>query len=83
MTFATFETRIDLRSLGVHERHPLVFSTVRDLNPFESLEVITDRDPQPLYGRPKLEQPDALAWEVIENGPGQLARTHHQARCRA
>ena len=88
MTFATLETTIDLRGRDLHERHPLVFTTFRGIDAFESLEVVTDRDPQPLYDRLTLEQPDAFAWEVVEDGPAnwrtritKLAAEHELGRC--
>lgn len=88
MTFAALEKRIDLRSPDARERHRLVFSAFRGLEAFESLEVVTDQDPQPLYDRLKLEQPDAFAWEVVENGPvswrariTKLAAEHELGRC--
>ena len=69
MTPTTDDTKLDLRGWDERQRHPGVSSAFRRLDPFESLEVIADKDAQPLYERLGLEQPGAFAWEVLEGGP--------------
>jgi uncharacterized protein (DUF2249 family) len=62
-------TRIDVRHVPPRERHPLIFSTFRDLAPSTAMELVNDHDPKPLYYQMQAEQPGQFAWDYLESGP--------------
>ena len=51
------------------ERHPLIFKTFEDLRSGESLVLIKDHDPKPLYYQFLHEREGLFAWEYLEQGP--------------
>lgn len=61
--------QIDVREIAPRDRHPLIFSTFRGLEGAESMEIINDHDPRPLYYQMNAEQPGEFSWDYIENGP--------------
>ncbi|MFG6432105.1 DUF2249 domain-containing protein [Roseateles sp. LYH14W] len=69
MTPTTDDTKLDLRGRDEREQPHGVSSAFRRLVPYDSLEVIVDRNAQPLCEQLGLEQPGAFAWEVLEDGP--------------
>ena len=69
MTLTTCGTRIDVRSILPRERHPLIFDTFRGLGIGESMELINDHDPRPLYHQFQIDKPGMVAWDYLENGP--------------
>ncbi|HEX7639022.1 MAG TPA: DUF2249 domain-containing protein [Burkholderiaceae bacterium] len=88
MTLTTYGTKIDLRPLLPRERHPLIFSTFRSLGVGQSLELINDHDPRPLYFQLQAQGPGTVAWEYLENGPDtwrvritRLAATRAEGGC--
>ena len=62
---------VDLRTLPPRERHPLVFSTFKVLQPGEAMALINDQDPQPLLGQFESGLFGAFQWNPLENGPKQ------------
>ncbi len=60
---------IDVRGMVPRERHPLIFSKIDALAAGETLRLINDHDPKPLYYQLMAERPGAIAWEYIEEGP--------------
>ena len=42
-------TRLDVRDLEPAQRHPVILDTFADLAPGESLILVNDHDPRPLY----------------------------------
>lgn len=88
MALTTYGTRIDVRSLAPRERHPLIFNTFRSLGSGESMELINDHDPRPLYDQFQGEKPGLVAWDYLENGPEtwrvritKLAGAHAGGQC--
>ncbi|MEO8311861.1 MAG: DUF2249 domain-containing protein [Caldimonas sp.] len=69
MNQAVSPTRIDVRAIAPRERHPLIFSTFRALGAAESMEIVNDHDPRPLWYQMQSEQPGRFAWEYLESGP--------------
>ena len=70
MSSQTSETVVlDVREIAPRERHPLIFETVDGLKPGESLRLINDHDPKPLYYQLMAERPGQVGWEYIESGP--------------
>ncbi|MCC6675311.1 MAG: DUF2249 domain-containing protein [Thermomicrobiales bacterium] len=66
-TAATVE--LDVREIMPRERHPRIFSTIDALEPGQSLRLINDHDPKPLYYQLMAERAGQVDWQYIENGP--------------
>lgn len=62
-------SRIDVRSIAPRERHPLIFSTFGALAPGQSMELVNDHDPRPLYYQFSAEMPGQFGWTYLEEGP--------------
>lgn len=60
---------LDVRSIPPRERHALIFSTFRGLVPGQSMELVNDHDPRPLYDQFQAELPGRFAWDYLEAGP--------------
>ena len=60
---------IDVRTIAPRERHPLIFSTFDALQPGQSLELVNDHDPKPLYYQFNAELPGQFEWTYLERGP--------------
>jgi len=89
MSLTTYGTRIDVRALVPRERHPLIFNTFRSLGSGESMELLDDHDPRPLYEQFQAEKPGLVALDYLENGPQswrvritKLAGAHANGPCR-
>ena len=62
-------TTVDVRTIAPRERHPLIFSTFRGLASGQSMELVNDHDPRPLYYQFNAELPGEFGWEYLEQGP--------------
>lgn len=60
---------LDVRQIPPPERHPLIFGTFDSLAPGESLELVNDHDPKPLYYQFRFEKEGEFEWEYLEEGP--------------
>lgn len=60
---------LDVRSLIPHERHPLIFGTFDELQPGETLLLINDHDPKPLYHQFQARHSGRFWWEYLVKGP--------------
>jgi uncharacterized protein (DUF2249 family) len=60
---------VDVRAMIPRERHPLIFATFDGLALGESLLLVNDHDPKPLYYQLQAERPGAAGWEYLEQGP--------------
>lgn len=65
----TTATQVDVRTLAPRDRHPLIFSTFRDLVPGAAMELVNDHDPRPLYYQFSAEMPGEFSWDYLEAGP--------------
>ena len=63
------KTTIDVRTMIPRERHPLIFGTFDQLAVGESLLLINDHDPKPLFYQFQAESKDAFTWDYLESGP--------------
>ncbi len=79
---------IDVREIPPRDRHPLIFSTFRGLRRAETMEIVNDHDPRPLYYQMQAEQPGKFSWDYLENGPyvwrvrvTKLANPHADGGC--
>lgn len=73
--------RLDVRTLAPRDRHPLIFSTFGDLAAGQSMELVNDHDPKPLFYQFNAELPGQFAWDYLERGPDtwRVAITRVQA----
>lgn len=60
---------VDVRAVPPRERHPLIFSTFRSLDRGQSMELVNDHDPRPLYYQFQAEAPATFGWDYLEAGP--------------
>lgn len=63
------KSTIDVRSIPPRERHPLIFNTFTNLAAGESLLLINDHDPKPLYYQFQAEHTNRFDWNYLEQGP--------------
>jgi uncharacterized protein (DUF2249 family) len=68
MTPAVTDT-IDVRTVIPRERHPLIFTTFRNLAAGEAFLLVNDHDPKPLYYQFQAELGEPFLWEYLESGP--------------
>jgi uncharacterized protein (DUF2249 family) len=88
MNISSTSTEIDVREIAPRERHPLIFSTFHELEAKQSMDVVNDHDPKPLYYQMQAEQPGQFSWDYLENGPEvwrvritKLTKPHSDGRC--
>jgi uncharacterized protein (DUF2249 family) len=60
---------IDVRHIAPRERHPLIFGTFDRLLAGESLLLVNDHDPKPLFYQFQAESKGEFTWEYLESGP--------------
>jgi uncharacterized protein (DUF2249 family) len=65
----TTEIDLDVRELIPRERHSTIFARFDALDPGETLRLINDHDPKPLYYHMMAERPETFAWEPEQQGP--------------
>ena len=65
---------LDLRDVPPPERHPRIFEAFEELAPGESLTLVNDHEPQPLYYQMSAEVPsfDAEGYRVEQRGPTEF-----------
>ncbi|MBI5801264.1 MAG: DUF2249 domain-containing protein [Verrucomicrobia bacterium] len=63
------EHLIDVRPMPPRERHPRIFGSWAELTPGESILLVNDHDPVPLYYQFAAEHIGTFRWEYIEQGP--------------
>jgi len=69
MTLTTYGTKVDVREYAARDRHPLIRSTFRSLGVGETMELINDHDPKPLYHQLQAEMPGQFGWDDLQSGP--------------
>ena len=64
-------TRLDLRDVGPPERHQLIHEAFADLDAGETLTIVNDHEPTPLFYefRAEVDAFDAEAYAVEQVGP--------------
>ena len=60
---------IDVRTMPPRERHPKIFGTWTKLASGESILLVNDHDPVPLYYQFAAEHAGHFRWEYLEQGP--------------
>jgi uncharacterized protein (DUF2249 family) len=64
-----YKAVLDVREVVPRERHPLIFGTFADLAPGETLLLVNDHDPKPLYYQFQAESAGTFTWNYVEQGP--------------
>ncbi|MDO8440157.1 MAG: DUF2249 domain-containing protein [Polaromonas sp.] len=64
-----FANTIDVRDIIPRERHPLIFNSFNTLQPGQSLQLINDHDPKPLYFQFESLANGQFSWTYLESGP--------------
>ncbi len=60
---------LDVREMAPRERHPTIFARLDALKAGETLRLVNDHDPKPLYYQLMAERPGVFAWEPEQQGP--------------
>ena len=60
---------IDVRPIAPREKHHSIFSMFYSLASGESMQLINDHDPKPLYYQMEAENNGQFEWEYVELGP--------------
>jgi len=60
---------LDLRNMPPPERHAKIFETWNNLMQGQTLRIINDHDPKPLYYQFEAEQKGSFEWEYEQSGP--------------
>ena len=60
---------LDLRPLPPVERHKQIFERWGKLAPGDTLKIINDHEPKPLYYQFEAEEKGRFEWEYEEQGP--------------
>jgi len=65
----TFTAVVDVRPLPAPIKHKTIFETFDSLKPGESMLLVNDHEPRPLYYQFLIEMPDKFDWQYLEEGP--------------
>lgn len=73
------EPIVDVRAIEPRYRHPLIFDTFASLSPGQSMILVNDHDPKPLYYQFNYERAGQFDWTYLQEGPAEwrvrIART--------
>lgn len=69
MTDSSSSIDLDVRPILPREKHPTIHATFEKLSPGQSMTLINDHDPKPLYYEFNFEKPGRFNWEYLEQGP--------------
>jgi uncharacterized protein (DUF2249 family) len=69
MTTSSAPAIVDVRPIAPRERHPLIFSAFLGLARGQSMELVNDHDPKPLYYQFQAQMPGKFGWDYLEAGP--------------
>lgn len=88
MSLTPYGTKVDVREVAPRDRHPLIFSSFRSLGLGETMELINDHDPKPLYYQLQAEMPGQFGWDYLQSGPdvwrvliAKLKKSHSDGPC--
>ena len=81
-------TSIDVRDITAGERHGAVFAAFGALGPGDSLEIVDNQDPKPLYRGFQVEASGNFSWVYVQRGPAvwrvsikKLSRRYGAGEC--
>jgi hemerythrin-like domain-containing protein len=60
---------VDVRPLPPAQKHPAIFRTFDSLAPGETMLLVNDHDPKPLYYQFTAERAGQFQWQYLESGP--------------
>jgi uncharacterized protein (DUF2249 family) len=63
------ETLVDVREIAPRDRHPLIFDTFDGLAAGQSMMLVNDHDPRPLYYQFLHERSGQFEWTNVQEGP--------------
>ena len=65
----TKTTELDVCVIPPRDKHPTIFRTFENLTSGESMVIINDHDPKPLYYQLSAERPNQFVWTYEAEGP--------------
>lgn len=65
----SYAVTIDVRTLEKVYKKDVIFKAFEELSAGETIELVNDHDPKPLYKQFMLNYPEKFAWEYFEQGP--------------
>ncbi len=66
---STFAATVMVPDYSPREKHPVIFNTFDSLQSGETMQIINDHDPKPLYYQFMAERADQFSWDYLEEGP--------------
>ena len=60
---------VDVRNIAPRDRHPPIFTAFRALQTGDTMELVNDHDPRPLYYQFQNDAPGSFTWVYLESGP--------------
>ena len=64
-----YTTTVDVRTTPPFQRHPRIFGAFHELKAGETMLLVNDHDPKPLFYQFQAEMPNQFTWTYIEQGP--------------
>ena len=64
-----FASTLDVREVEPRQRHPKIFSLFNALEVGQSMQLINDHDPRPLYFQFQSLANGQFNWQYLESGP--------------
>lgn len=64
-----WKTTVDAREYAPKDKHRVIFETFDQLQAGESMLLVNDHDPKPLYYQFMMERPEIFGWQYLEEGP--------------
>lgn len=64
-------TELDLRTMPPAQRHATIFQRLDEMAAGDTLRIVNDHDPKPLWYQLEAERPGHFRWDAAESGPGQ------------
>jgi uncharacterized protein (DUF2249 family) len=66
---SNFAASIDVRIYEKGEKKTVIFKTFEELALGETMELINDHDPRPLYQQFMIKFPEQFEWQYLKQGP--------------
>lgn len=66
---SNFAATVDVRIYVPKDKRPAIINTFEKLASGETMELINDHDPRPLYDHFMAEFPNKFEWNYLEQGP--------------
>jgi len=67
--YAETATTIDVRTIPARERHTRIFAQFDALGAGETMQLVNDHDPRPLYYQLENRAAGSFGWTYLESGP--------------